>query len=143
MSVLLTSAIEWVAATSLGRVAHAKAGIGVNFKCAKTLFGVSEKKFISATFTGGVNNFSVPLLVGLAGDHNNDDDNGDDDDEKNDDGNVIVDHDDLAGDHDVLGEVRTAWIFELLLNVLAPVAHLVSVICGNFWKRKSTTRENR
>ena len=31
MSVLLTSAIEWVAATSLGRVAHAKAGIGVNF----------------------------------------------------------------------------------------------------------------
>ena len=84
------------------------------FKCAKTLFGVSEKKFRNATFTGGVNNFSVPLLVGLAGD-----------DEKKDEGNVIVDHDDLAGDHDVLGEVRTAWILELLLNVLAPVAHLI------------------
>ena len=114
MSVLLTSAIEWVAATSLGRVAHANAGIGVNFKCAKNFFGVSEKKFRNATFTGGVNNFSVPLLVGLAGD-----------DEKKDEGNVIVDHDDLAGDHDVLGEVRTAWILELLLNVLAPVAHLI------------------
>ena len=95
------------------------------FKCAKTLFGVSERKLRNATFTGGVNNFSVPLLVGLAGDHNNDDDNDDDDDEKNDDGNVVGDHDDLAGDHNVLGEVRTAWIFELLLNVLAPVAHLI------------------
>ena len=84
------------------------------------------------TFTRSVNNFSVPLLVGLEGNHNNnDDDNGDDDDEKNDDGNVVGDHDDLAGDHDVLGEVRTARIFKLLLNVLAPVAHLVSVICGN------------
>ena len=92
-----------------------------------------ERKFISATFTGGVNNFSVPLLVGLAGDHNNDDDHGDDDDEKKDDGigNVIVDHDDLAGDHNVLGEVRTAWIFELLLDVLAPVANLIALICGN------------
>ena len=90
-----------------------------------------ERKFISATFTGGVNNFSVPLFVGLEGNHNNNDDDDGDDDEKNDDGNVIVDHDDLAGDHDVLGEVRTAWIFELLLNVLAPVAHLIAVICGN------------
>ena len=102
------------------------------FKCAKTLFGVSQRKFRNATFTGGVNNFSVPLLVGLEGNHNNnDDDNGDDDDEKNDDGNVVGDHDDLAGDHDVLGEVRTARIFKLLLNVLAPVANLIAVICGN------------
>ena len=92
----------------------------------KDFFGVSERKLRNATFTGGVNNFSVPLLVGLEGNHNNnDDDNGDDDDEKNDDGNVVGDHDDLAGDHDVLGEVRTARIFKLLLNVLAPVAHLV------------------
>ena len=90
-----------------------------------------EKKLRNVTFTGGVNNFSVPLLVGLAGDHNNDDDNGDDDDEKNDDGNVVGDHDDLAGDHNVLGEVRTARIFKLLLNVLAPVANLIAVICGN------------
>ena len=41
-------------------------------KGAKTLFGVSERKFRNATFTGGVNNISIPLLVGLAGDHNND-----------------------------------------------------------------------
>ena len=98
------------------------------FKCAKNFFGVSERKLRNATFTGGVNNFSVPLLVGLAGDHN--DDYGDDD-ERKDNGNVVGDDnddegdDDLAGDHDVLGEVRTAWIFELLLNVLAPVAHLI------------------
>ena len=43
------------------------------------MFGVSQRKFRNATFTGGVNNFSVPLLVGLAGDHNNDDDDGDGD----------------------------------------------------------------
>ena len=56
------------------------------FKCAKTLFAVSERKFRNSTFTGGVNNFSVPLLVGLAGDHNNDDDvDGDDDDGDDDD----------------------------------------------------------
>ena len=55
------------------------------FKCAKTFFGVSERKLRNATFTGGVNNFSVPLLVGLAGDHN--DDYGDDD-ERKDNGNV-------------------------------------------------------
>ena len=91
---------------------------------------MKKTQFGNLTFTRSVDNFSVPLLVGLAGDHNNDDDHGDDDDEKKDDGigNVIVDHDDLAGDHDVLGEVRTAWIFELLLNVLAPVAHLIAVI---------------
>ena len=41
-----------------------------------------------------------------------------------DDGNV-GDYDDLTGDHNVLGEIRTARIFKLLLNVLAPVAHLV------------------
>ena len=35
------------------------------------------------------------------------------------------DGNDLAGDHDVLSEVRTARIFELLLNVFAPVAHLL------------------
>ena len=83
------------------------------------------------TFTRSVNNFSVPLLVGLPGDHNNDDDDDGDDDGKKDDGNVVGDHDDLAGDHDVLGEVRTARIFKLLLNVLAPVANLIAVICGN------------
>ena len=44
-----------------------------------------EKKLRNVTFTGGVNNFSVPLLVGLAGDHN--DDYGDDD-ERKDNGNV-------------------------------------------------------
>ena len=90
------------------------------------MFGFSQRKFRNATFTGGVNNFSVPLLVGLEGNHNNnDDDNGDDDDEKNDDGNVVGDHDDLAGDHDVLSEVTTTGISEPLLDVLAPVAHLV------------------
>ena len=30
------------------------------------------------TFTRSVDNFSVPLLVGLASDHSDDDDNGDD-----------------------------------------------------------------
>ena len=58
-----------------------------------------------------------------------------------DDGNV-GDYDDLTGDHNVLGEIRTARIFKLLLNVLAPVAHLVAVICGNVWKRESTTRRS-
>ena len=90
------------------------------FKCAKTLFGVSQRKFRNATFTGGVNNFSVPLLVLLARDHNDDDG---DDDERKDDGNVG--DDDLAGDHDVLSEVTTTGISEPLLDVLAPVAHLV------------------
>ena len=80
----------------------------------------SERRFRNATFTGGVNNFSVPLLVLLARDHNDDDG---DDDERKDDGNVG--DDDLAGDHDVLGEVTTTGISEPLLDVLAPVAHLV------------------
>ena len=127
---LLTSVIEWEAATSLGRVAHAKAGIGVNciVSNVQRLFWSFERKLRNATFTGGVNNFSVPLLVGLAGDHN--DDYGDDD-ERKDNGNVVDDDnddegdDDLAGDHDVLGEVTTARISELLLDVFAPVAHLV------------------
>ena len=125
MSVLLTSAIEWVAATSLGRVAHAKAGIGVNFivsnvqrLCLEFLRKSSEMPPSQGVSTTSVSHSSLAW-------HNNDDDNGDDDDEKNDDGNVIVDHDDLAGDHDVLGEVTTARISELLLLVLAPVAHLV------------------
>ena len=79
-----------------------------------------EKKLRNVTFTGGVNNFSVPLLVLLARDHNDDDG---DDDERKDDGNVG--DDDLAGDHDVLSEVTTTGISEPLLDVLAPVAHLV------------------
>ena len=116
-------------ATSLGRVAHAKAGIGVKdifLQMCRDFVWSFEKKLRNVTFTGGVNNFSVPLLVLLARDHNDDDG---DDDERKDDGNVG--DDDLAGDHDVLGEVRTARIFKLLLNVLAPVANLIAVICGN------------
>ena len=65
--------------TSLGRVAHAKAGIGVKdifLQMCRDFVWSFEKKLRNVTFTGGVNNFSVPLLVGLAGDHNNDDDEG-------------------------------------------------------------------
>ena len=77
----------------------------------------------SLTFTRSVDNFSIPFLVGLASDHSDDDDNGDDGDYGDEDVDDD-DDDDLTGDHDVLSEVRTAWIFELLLNVFAPVAHL-------------------
>ena len=51
------------------------------------------------------------------------DDDGDYSDDDGDDGN------DLTGDHDVLSEVRTARIFELLLDVFAPVAHLLQETC--------------
>ena len=60
-----------------------------------------ERKFISATFTGGVNNFSVPLFVGLEGNHNNnDDDDGDDDtdDDNDDDDDDYDDKDDDVTD---------------------------------------------
>ena len=49
----------------------------------------------------------------------------DDDGDYSDDDVYDDDWNDLAGDHDVLSEVRTARIFELLLNVFAPVAHLL------------------
>ena len=100
---------------------------------------MKKTQFGNLTFTRSVDHFSVPLLVGLASGQNDDDDDyiddddndGDDDDGDGDDDDYSdddVDDDDgndLTGDHDVLSEVHTARIFELLLDVLAPVAYLL------------------
>ena len=92
------------------------------------------------TFTRSVDNFSVPLLVGLASGQNDDDDDYIDDDDNDGDysGDDIDDDDgnDLTGDHDVLSEVHTAQIFELLFDVFAPVAYLLQESCVKDRKRE-------
>ena len=90
---------------------------------------MKKTQFGNLTFTRSVDNFSVPLLVGLASDHNDDDDDYIDDDDNDDDcSDDDVDDDDgndLTGDHNVLSEVHTTRISELLVNVFAPVAYLL------------------
>ena len=91
---------------------------------------MKKTQFGNLTFTRSVDNFSVPLLVGLASGQNDDDDDYIDDDGDYS-GDDIDDDDgnDLTGDHDVLSEVCTPRIFELLLDVLAPVAYLLQESC--------------
>ena len=84
----------------------------------------------SLTFTRSVDNFSIPLLVGLASDDHSDDDGDYGDDDVDDDDHDYSDDDfddgnDLTGDHDVLSEVCTTRIFEHLFDVFAPVAYLL------------------
>ena len=104
---------------------------------------MKKTQFGNLTFTRSVDNFSVPLLVGLASGHNDDDgdyiddddndgddDNGDGDDDDDDDDDVDDDDgNDLTGDHNVLSEVHTTRISELLVNVFAPVAYLLQESC--------------